>query len=100
VSKTVEAYRKAAMDLYGANRAEAENYIRSPEEDPGQWAPNSLAVIYLEPDFRFPEDTGVIPDRLGYWSPRGMDECFKLGEKAGTGYIEYINAAVAAVYEC
>jgi len=98
MSKTVEAYRKAAMTLFGANRAEAENYIIAPEDDPGEWAPNSLAVIRLEPDMRFPEDTGVIPDSLDYWSPTGMENGIKLGTEAGTGYVEYINAAVAAVY--
>jgi len=98
MKETVEAYRKAAMVLFGANRTEAENYIRSPEDDPGEWAPNSLAVIYLEPDMRFPEDTGCIPDALDYWSPMGMENGIKLGTAAGTGYVEYINAAVAAVY--
>lgn len=99
MSKAVEAYRQAAARLFGANKAEVENYIVAPDEDRGEWAPQSLAVIYLEPNFTFPEDTGVIADRLGYYSPNGMEECFKLGELAGVGYVEYINAAVAAVYE-
>jgi hypothetical protein len=100
MSKTVvNAYRKAAQELFGANEAESKAYIVDPSEDPGEWAPRSLAVIYLEANFTFPEDTGVIPDKLGYWSPGGMDNCYRLGLEAGVGYIEYINAAVAAVYQ-
>ena len=98
-TNVVEAYRTAARTLFGANRAEVEKYIVDPQDDTGGWAPNALAVIYLEADFRFPEDTGCIPDALDYWGPTGADNCFKLGDEAGTGYIEYINAAVAAVYE-
>ncbi len=98
MSDIVENYRTAAMELFGANRIEAENYIRSPEDDPGEWAPESLVVIYLERDGRFPDDQGKIPDALGYFSRNGFDNCYKLADKAGAGFIEYINAAVAAVY--
>jgi hypothetical protein len=38
-------------------------------------------------------------DNIGYYAPCGMDECFRLSGRAGNGYIEWINAAVAAVYE-
>lgn len=96
---TVKKYRKAAMALFGANEKEATHYIVEPKDDRGEWAPRSLAVIYLEPNMTFPEDTACIPDMLGYYSRNGFDNCVKLGEKAGVGYIEYINAAVAAVYE-
>jgi hypothetical protein len=95
---TVEKYRQAAMDLFGANRTEAERYIVAPEDDTGEWAPDALAIIYLEPDMRFPEDTGCIPDRLGYYSRNGFDNCIRLGERAGVGFVEYFNAAVAAVW--
>ncbi len=98
MTKVVEAYRKAAMELWGANETEAANYIRHPKDDPGEWAPTALAIIYLEPDMRFPEDTACIPDALDYYQ-KGFDNCLTLAEKAGTGFVEYINAAVAAVYE-
>jgi len=93
----VEAYREAAMSLFGANKAEAENYIVAPKDDPGQWAPRALAIIYLEPDMRFPEDTACIPDALDYYG-KGFDNSLTLADKAGTGFVEYINAAVAAVW--
>lgn len=95
--KVVNAYRRAARELFGANNKEAENYIREPKDDPGEWAPNSMAIIYLEPDMRFKEDTGCIPNGLSYWD-NGHENCVKLTQLAGCGYIEYINAAVAAVY--
>lgn len=94
--ETVNAYRKAAKALFGANEAEVAHYIRSPEDDPGQWAPNSLAVIYLEP-YGFREDTGIIPHMLDCYG-NGFENCIRLAESAGVGYVEYINAAVAAVY--
>jgi hypothetical protein len=92
MSQVVEAYRKAAQDLYGITRKEAEDAIVAPEDDPGEWAPDSLAVIRME----FGDH---MADRIGYYAPRGLDECVRLGDAAGTGYIEYVNAAVAAVYE-
>ena len=88
MSNTVERYRKAAMDLFGANRAEAERYIVAPADDRGEWAPQALAIIYLEPDMRFPEDTGCIPDCLGYYGRNGFDNCLSLGERAGEGFVE------------
>jgi len=90
--KTVEAYRRAARKAYGISQREAEQAIVAPENDPGEWAPNSLAVIYLE----FGDN---MADQIGYFAPRGMDECIRLSDGAGSGYIEWINAAVAAVYE-
>jgi hypothetical protein len=96
--KATTAYRRAAKKLFGANDTESRSYIKSPADDPGEWAPEALVIIYLEPDFRFPEDTGVIPDRLSYYGDLGFDNCIALAEAAGVGYVEYINAAVAAVY--
>ena len=87
MSKAVDAYRKAAMKLWGMTAAEAAVGIVDPSEDPGQWAPNSLAVIYME---------GQTP--MDYWGD-GMEQGFKLQALAGIGYVEFINAAVAAVYE-
>jgi hypothetical protein len=87
----IENYRKAAMSLFGTTRSEATKAIVEPENDPGKWAPDALAVIYLEFD-------GPLSEALDYWGD-GFENCIRLGEKAEYGYIEYINAAVAAVYE-
>lgn len=98
--KTVEAYRKAAGKLFGANKTEQCCYIVHPDDDTGGWAPNALAVIYLECDGRQPGDEYVIPTALDYWEPHGYDNCIRLSQEVGDGsYIEHINAAVAAVYE-
>lgn len=86
---TVEKYRQAAMALYGITRAEAERSIYAPADDPGEWAPSALAIINFEQGHLGP---------ASYWSPRGIDECFRLSNRAGEGFIEYINAAVAAVW--
>lgn len=86
--KAVKAYREAAVKLWpGYTMEQAERGIVHPEDDRGQWAPNSLAVIYME---------GQTP--MDYWG-NGMEDSFKLGDLAGIGYVEFINAAVAAVYE-
>ncbi len=94
----VEAYRKAAMKLFGASRIEAEQYIIDPENDPGEWAPGSLVVIRLERDGRFPEDKYSIPDALGYHESGGFANCLRIAREAGVGFVEYINGAVAAVW--
>lgn len=86
--KVVEAYRKAAVDLWpGYTPEQAAKGIVHPDDDGGKWAPNSLAVIYME---------GQTP--LNYWGD-GMEQGFRLQTLAGVGYVEFINAAVAAVYE-
>lgn len=89
------AYRRAAVEVLGASRKEAETYIVNPQDDPGEWAPDALAIIYLEPTGH---DKGVIPDQLSFWSSTGIDRGIDLGDAAGAGRIEYINAAVAAVW--
>lgn len=97
----VDTIRNKVREMFGANEAEANAYVKSPEEDTGGWAEGSeyaVAVIYLEPDFRFPEDQGRIPDALGYWSPAGLDNCIELGQATGTT-VEYVNAAVAIAYK-
>ena len=83
----VEKYRQAAIRLWGMTAEEAAIGIVAPADDRGEWAPNSLAVIYVE---------GQTP--INYWE-RGAEQCEKLSAEAGVGYIEFINAAVAAVYE-
>lgn len=85
----VDKYRKAAMRLYGITEGEAKAAIYCPTEDPGEWAPKSMAVINLE--------TGHLP--VSYWSPTFLDQCIELGDAAGVGYVECINAAICAVYE-
>jgi len=86
MSKVVEAYRAAAVKLWGMSPEDAANGIVEPEDGNG-WADNSLAVIFME---------GQTP--MDYWGD-GMEQGFKLAALAGVGYIEFVNAAVAAVYE-
>jgi hypothetical protein len=95
---TVEAYRKAAIKLFGANPAEAEQYIVSPQLDTGEWATDSMVIIYLERDGRFQEDQFAIPNALGYHEDNGFANCLRIAQEAGVGYVEYINCAVAAVW--
>jgi hypothetical protein len=99
MKKAVDAYRAAAAKLFQANEVECRTYIVDPTEDTGQWAPDALAIIYLEPDMRQKEDEGIIPNSLSYYEPDGFENGIKLGQEAGIGFVEYINAAVAAVYE-
>ena len=94
----LNAIRKAAREMFGVNKVSAERYIVAPEDDRGEWAPESVAVIYLEPNGTFPEDDYKIPDALGYYSRNGLDNCIELGAKCGVT-VEWINAAVAACYE-
>ena len=91
MTQVVQAYRAAAVELYGLTVAQAERAIIAPEDDPGEWAPRGLAVIRLE--FGDP-----LNDFIGYYARRGGDECCRLASKAGTGYIEWVNGGVAAVY--
>ena len=91
MTQVVEAYRAAAVELYGLTVAQAERAIIASEDDPGEWAPGSLAVIRLE--FGDP-----LNDHIGYFALRGLDECFRLSGKAGIGYVEWVNGGVAAVY--
>lgn len=86
----VEQYRQAAIRLYGLTEKQAKRSIYSAQDDPGQWAPDALGIINLE--------YGDLP-QCSYWAPRGPDECLRLGEEAGVGFVEYINAAVAAIHE-
>ena len=87
MSKVVEAYRAAAVKLWGMTPEAAAKGIVEPEDGNG-WADNSLAVIFME---------GQTP--MDYWGD-GMEQGFKLAALAGVGYVEFVNAAVAAVYEC
>lgn len=95
--RVVNKYRKAAKKLWGANDAEAKHYIRDPKDDPGESAPKALAIIYMEANGTFPEDQFTIPDRLNYYG-KGFENAGRLGDEAGEGFVEFINAAVAAVW--
>ena len=90
-ARTVAAYRVAARALYGISEAEAEAAIVAPEDDPGEWSPSSLAVIYFEMG-------DAMAEACAPHARHGLDECIRWGERAGIGYVEWINGAVAAVY--
>ena len=95
----VAAYRAAAAKLFGANEVEQACYIRHPLEDTGQNSPEALCIIYLEADGRDKGDKFRIPDALGYWTHHGFENCIRLAEEAGIGFVEHINPAVAAVWD-
>jgi hypothetical protein len=86
----VEAYRAAAMKLYGISREQAEFAIVEPSEDSGEWAPKSHAILYLEREALA---------QLDYWGYDHLGECVRLADEAGFGFIETINPAVAAVWD-
>ena len=90
-AEVVAAYRRAAMQRYGITRQQAERSIIHPDEDPGRWAPRSLAVIIFE--YHDLQEASPLS------GARGLDECVAFGRAAGVGYIEWINNAVGAVYE-
>jgi len=85
MTQVVEAYRKAACELWGMTPEAAAKGIVEPEDGNG-WAPDALAVIFME---------GQTP--MDYWGD-GEAQGFKLAAVAGVGYVEFVNAAVAAVY--
>ena len=94
-----DAYRRAAVKLFHISEHEAGIYIRTPEEDKGEWASDSMTIIYLEADCRTEGDIGTLPALLDYYEREGMNNCTRLDEEVDIGtYIEYINAAVAAVW--
>lgn len=75
----------------------ADNLIRCGyvvEGDPGEWSEGALATIYMEPNGG-PGDCGI---PLDYWG-RGMEHSFKASGYLGDCYIEFVNAAVAAVHK-
>lgn len=98
-NKTVRAYRTAAKNLWNISDIELETYIIDPKDDAGEWAPNAKVIIYLEKDCRRKGDLGIFCEMLDYYNPTSLDNAWYLSEKVGDGsYIEFINAAVAAVY--
>ena len=93
----VEMYRQAARKLFNCSEDHVKTYICDPKDDPGEWAPDALAIIYLE-HREADSCPNCIPCHLNYFFPISHGECVALADHAGVGYIEYINAAVAAVY--
>ena len=87
--RVVQAYRNAAIKQFGITQEEARRANVSPKDDKGEWAPESLAVLYLE---------HVALYQMNYYSPYFLDRCVELSDRAGIGYIECINPAVCAVY--
>lgn len=90
ITKAVNAYRKAAIELYDLTPEQAKRSIFSPREDPGEWAPESLAVVNFE--------YGDLP-LCEYYARGGLDECIRWGEKAGVGFVEWINGGAAAIWD-
>lgn len=62
--------------------------------DPYEWSPGALATIYMEPRGG-PGDCNI---PLDYWGS-GMEYSFKASNILGDCYIDFVNAAVAAVHE-
>ena len=92
---TVAAYRQAAIRVLGITTEEAEHYIRLPENDPGQNAPDALAVVYLE---QTGHDSGMIPTYLDYYG-LGMANSIDFDKEADAdAHLEFNNAAVAAIW--
>ena len=99
MSDIVEAYRNAAMKLWGATRAEVENYIIDAKDDPGEWAPNALVILRLEPNGGIKGDTFSLPNKLGMYGPEDwIMNGIELAREAGDGFVEHINGAIAAVW--
>lgn len=91
MANAVEAYRTAAMKLYGITRKEAEAAIVAARDDRGGWAPDADAIIYLE-------NGDMMAAHLDYWG-NGLEESCRFSDAVGRGFIEHINAAVCAVYD-
>lgn len=90
MNQVVEAYRSAAMHLYGISEEEAIRAIVDPLDDPGEWAPTASVILYLE---------RAALAQLDYWGYDHLGACHKLEKEAGVGWIETINPGVAAVYK-
>jgi len=80
----------------------AENMLRDgpygpyvTEDDRGGWADGAPVVIYMEP--KGGKDDCIMP--LDYYG-NGFDVASKASDLLPGFYIEFINAAVAAVYPC
>jgi len=87
-NKHTVAYRKAIVEKFGVTEEEVKLAVVNAEDDAGGWATGAHTIIYME------FDIGLV-----YYSPRFLDDCCDLANKARLGYIECINPAVAAVYD-
>jgi hypothetical protein len=94
----VEKYRQAAMKLWGASREEVEHYIIAADEDPGEWAPEALVILRLEPNGAIPNDTYSMPNMLGMYTGDWIGNGVALAQEAGEGFVEHVNGAIAAVW--
>jgi len=65
------------------------------DKDPGGWAPSAPVIIYMETK----GGEGDCYKPLDYYGD-GFEVAFKASELMDGYYIEFINAAVAAVYPC
>ena len=64
------------------------------EGDPSQWSGGSLCTIYMEPK----GGPGDVLMPLDYWGT-GFEVAERASDILGDVYIEFVNAAVAAVWE-
>ena len=64
------------------------------EGDPSQWSGGSLCTIYMEPK----GGPGDVLMPLDYWGT-GVEVAERASDILGDVYIEFVNAAVAAVWE-
>jgi hypothetical protein len=63
--------------------------------DPYGWAPGAIVTVYLEP--HGDEGDCVIP--FDYYG-NGFDVCAKASDLLKTAFLEFVNAAVVAVWRC
>ena len=69
-------------------------YVVAAADDPGRWAPDAHVIIYMEP--KGTRDDCELP--LDYYGD-GLDVSMRASDRLPGGhYIEFINAAVAAVW--
>ncbi len=66
-----------------------ERHVIDPSEDPGQWAPHAKAVIIAE---CIPLPSLAEVEDINSW--------MAASDELSGHFIEHINSAVAAVYEC
>lgn len=91
--KTVRnAYRKAVQKIFGVSKELAEQSIYLPEDDMGEWAPNSLSVVNFEHGLPNP-------------SYEAFDGWYDVSELAteiagenNPSFMETINGAMGAIY--
>jgi len=89
-TSTVRKYREAAVKLFGISEDEAERCIIQSNADAGQNAPHALVILRLEHGL----------DALSFHGPDPLGATSRLDVEANAGtFTEYVNGAVAAIYE-